>query len=99
MERLIPDLVQPIRRAHPRPNSRIDEIEKEQTCDALWRLARQRLHCRAANVVADNAGPPYPQRVQQRQHIRAMICRSERPVRFVAVTEAAQIGGYEPVAL
>jgi hypothetical protein len=49
--------------------------------------------------VADNAGLPYPERIQQRQHISGVIGRAERPVRFIAIAKAAQIGGYEPIPL
>jgi hypothetical protein len=57
------------------------------------------LHGRTANVVADNAGLPYPERIQQGQHISGVVGRAERPVRFVAIAKAAQIGGYEPIPL
>src|SRR5262249_54966661 len=41
MEGLVPDVVQPVRLRHPRPDAGIDEVEEEQSGDALWRVARE----------------------------------------------------------
>src|SRR5437588_5457898 len=53
---LIPDVVEALRLRHPRPDSRIDEIEEEKTGDALLRQPRQRLHQCTADVVTDDTG-------------------------------------------
>ena len=70
VEGLIPDVVEPIRLRHPRPDAGIDEVEEEQSGDALRRLPRQRLHQRAADVVADDAGL-----LRARAHPSAPACR------------------------
>src|SRR5262245_65312519 len=41
VEGLVPDVVQPIRLRHPRPDAGIDEVEEEQARDAIRRVARQ----------------------------------------------------------
>ena len=39
VERLVPDVVEPLRLRHPRPDAGIDEVEEEQSGDALRRAA------------------------------------------------------------
>src|SRR5882757_10422041 len=36
VEGLVPDVVQPVGRGHPRTDAGIDEIEEQKTGDALW---------------------------------------------------------------
>ncbi len=56
VKRLVPDLVEAIGRRHPRPDAGIHEVEEEQAGDSLRCAPRQRLHDRAADIVADHAG-------------------------------------------
>ena len=89
---LIPDVVEALRLRHPRPDSRIDEIEEEQTGDALLRQPRQRLHQCTADIVTDDTGLREAKRIHQRQHVGGLLVGSEQPLRLVAVAEAAQVG-------
>lgn len=73
VERLVPDVVQPVGRGHPRPDAGIDEIEEKQPGNALRCPAGERLHNGAADVVADHAGLLDPERIQQRQHVVGML--------------------------
>jgi hypothetical protein len=82
-----------------RARCRIDEIEQHQPGDPLRRLAGQRLHHGAADVVADHAGLVDAEGVEQRQHVVGMLIGAVRAVRFVAVAEAAQVGRDQGVAV
>jgi hypothetical protein len=70
----------------------IDEIEEEQPGEPLLRLARQRLHHGAADIMADHAESRHADCVHQGQHVGRMAVRPVRALRLVAVAEAAQIG-------
>jgi hypothetical protein len=92
VEGLVPDVVEPIRRRHARPDAGIDEIEEKQPGEPLRRLPRQRLHRRAADVVADDADSLMPSASISASMSAAWPIRPERPVGLVAVAEAAQVG-------
>ena len=89
---LIPDVVEALRLRHPRPDSRIDEIEEKQPGDARGRQPCQRLHQCTADIVTDDAGLREAKRIHQRQHVGGLLVGPERPLGLVAVAEAAQIG-------
>ena len=89
---LIPDVVETLRLRHPRPDSRIDEIEEEKTGDALLRQPRQRLHQCTADIVTDDTGLREAKRIHQRQHVGGLLVGSEQSLGLVAVAEAAQVG-------
>ena len=55
------------------------------------RVAGERLHQRAADVVADDAGLFEIERIHQRYHVGGLLLRAERAIRLVAVAEAAQV--------
>ena len=56
------------------------------------RVARERLHQRAADVMADDAGLLDVERIHQRQHVGGLLLRAEAAARLVAVAKAAQVG-------
>ncbi len=99
VERLVPDLVQPLGLGHARADAGIDEVEEKQPGDPLWGGSCQRLHHRAADVMADDTGPVEAERVHQRQHVGCVLLGAERAVRLVAVAEAAQVGREQGVAV
>ena len=99
VKRLVPDIVEPLGLRHPRPDAGIDEVEEKQSGQPLRRHPRQRLHRRAADIVADDADPRQLQRIQQRQHVRRMLVGAERSVGLVAVAEAAQVRRQQRVTI
>ena len=55
-----------------------------------WRA--ERLHQRAADIMADDAGLLDVERIHQRQHVGGLLVRAEHAARLVAVAEPAQVG-------
>ena len=85
-------MIEPIGLGHARADAGIDEIEQEQSGQALRRGSRQGLYHGAADVVADDAGLCDAERIHQRQHVGGMLVGAERTVGLVAVAEPAQVG-------
>ena len=61
--------------------------------------AGERLHQRAADVMADDAGLLEAERIHQRQHVGGLLVRAEQAVRLVAVAKAAQVRGIKREAI
>ena len=99
MERLVPDVVEPLRLRHARPDAGIDEVEEEQAANPLRAFSRQRLHRGAADIMADHTHLLEAERVHQRQHVLGMAVGAEWAIGFVAVAETAQIRRQQRVAI
>jgi len=82
IERLIPDLVQPVGCCHAWSDTRIDKIEEEQSDETIWCLAGERQHRGSANVMADDTHVLETKCIQERQHIRRMITGPNGPAGF-----------------
>ena len=92
VEGLVPNFLQPVWRAHPRTDTGIDEIEEKQPGETLRRQASQRLHHRAADIMANHAHAWQAQCIEQGQKVGRMVGRAPIALWLIALAKAPQIG-------
>ena len=96
---LVPDFVKPVGCSHARADARINEVEEDQPGKPARSFARERLHDRAAHIMADHAGAFNAEHFQQSQHVCRVIVGAERTGRFFAFPKAAKIRSDEREAI